>query len=83
MAVELTRPANRVAGILYAVLGGGIPRVPYLQGILDAHGWPDLNEVRAMADQLNRLGDLDVTFEVEEVGRCEALRRRSRDAVRA
>lgn len=67
--VEMTRPADRVAQILYRVLDGEIPHVKYLQGILDAHGWPDIAEVRKQADALHRLGNLDVTFDVDDTRR--------------
>lgn len=68
--VEMTRPANRVAQILYRVLDGEIPHVKYLQGILDAHGWPDVDELRNQTEQLRRLRNLPVTFDVQETRRA-------------
>lgn len=64
--MEMTRSAGEVARILRGVLAGEVPRVHHLQGILDAHGWPDLDEVRANALALERVAQYNVTFDIDE-----------------
>lgn len=70
MDIEITRPASAIVRILDAVLAGYVPRVQYLQGILDAHGWPDVDELRNQTEQLRRLRNLPVTFDVQETRRA-------------
>ena len=76
--IEITRPADQVARILERVLAGGtLPRIHNLQGIMDAHGWPDIEQVREQAAALRKLGKLDVTFDVVEGPRSTRLVRKA------
>jgi hypothetical protein len=75
MIAEITRPARFVANILDETLAGRTPpgTVQHLQGILDAHGWPDIPTMREQADQLRRLKDLPVTFDIDDTARVRGI----------